>query len=367
MTPTRIVLLAHTPGAAALSLVVADGRVIERAELAPDPVEPPEPLPCVLIVPGADALARWLELPVRTEAQAGPAAAILLEEQLATPRDRSHLALGAPEIDKQRLVVVVDRTVLDGWIEQATALGVYPDVVLPDHLALPEQDGEEALAVRFGEAYAVRGHRLALSCEPELLPLVLGERPWREISDREEIEAILTAAAAAPRINLLQTAPSVAVPPSTWRQLRAAAVLLGLLALSPLALTTARIIKHEAAAREIDRLTEARVRAALPPAEPIVNPNAQLQTRIERLSSGGQFPMAAAALFTALQRANGMELDALTFEPDKPLRASVNYSTPGDLELFRAAAQQAGFQADSTGALNLGGRYVSEITLSRTS
>jgi general secretion pathway protein L len=366
MTPTRIVLLPHTPDAAALSLVVADGRVIERAELAADPIDPPEPLPCVLIVPGTEALARWLALPVRTEAQAGPAAAILLEEQLATPRDRSHLALGAPEDDGQRLVVVVDRAVLDGWIEQATSLGVFPDVVLPDHLALPEQ-AEDALVVRFGDTYALRGNRLALSCEPDLLPLVVGERPWREITDVAEIEGMLAAAAAAPRINLLQTAPSVAAPTSSWRQLRAAAILLGLLAISPLALSAANIVKHDAAAREVDRRTDARVRAALPSAEPIVNPGAQLQARIERLSSGGQFPLAAAALFTALQRSNGMELDALTFEPDRPMRATVSYRAPGDLELFRAAAQQAGFRTESTGALSLGGRYVSEVTLSRAS
>ena len=365
MQPTRIVLLSHAPDAPSLSLVAADGRVVERRALEPHPVDPLEPLPCVLVVPGAEALARWLDLPVRTEAQAGPAAALVLEEQLATPREQTHLTLGAPEPDEPRLAVVVDRAVLSEWVDRATALGVFPDAVIPDHLVLPAQTGDDILAVRFGDGYAVRGAQLALSCETDLLPLILGDRPWREITEADEIEAMLVAAAAAPLVNLLNAAPSVAALPSTWRQLRAAAVLLALLALSPLALSLVNTFRHNAATREVDQRIEARVRTALPAAEPNVNVDAQLQRRIERLRASDQFPGAATALFTALQGANGMELDGLIFEPDKPLRATVSYAAPSDLELFRVAAQQAGVRVEVAGAAPMNGRLVSDVTLSR--
>jgi general secretion pathway protein L len=338
---------------------------VDRADLFPDPTQPPEPLPCALIVPGAEALARWLPLNVRTEAQAGPAAAILLEEQLATPRDRIQVALGAPEPDAPRLAVVVDREVLDGWIERATALGVFPDVVLPDHLALPTQTGDDVVAVRFGDTYALRGERLALSCEADLLPLVLGERPWREIDEPSEIEIVLAAAAAAPVVNLLQPTASVAAPPSTWRQLRAAAVLLGLLALSPLALSIVKTVRLDAATREVERRTEDRARASLPAAERLVDPDVQLRARIERLRSSDQFPAAAAALFTALQQSGGVDLEALSFEPDRPLRATLSYAAPNQLELFRAAARQAGFEVQVAGGSVLNGRSVSDVTLNR--
>jgi general secretion pathway protein L len=363
----RIVLLAHAPDAPSLSLVIADGRVVERADLFSDPEQPPEPLPCTLVVPGAEALARWLPLNVRTEAQAGPAAALLLEEQLATPRERIQVALGAPEPDAPRLAVVADREALDGWLERATALGVFPDVVLPDHLTLPAVWEGDVVAVRFGDTYAVRGERLALSCEADLLPLVLGDRAWREIVEPSEIEMILVAAAAAPVVNLLQPTASVAAPPSTWRQLRAAAVLLGLLLLSPLALSVVNTVRLDAATREIERRTEARARASLPSTERVVDADVQLRARIERLRSSDQFPAAAAALFTALQQSGGVDLEALSFEPDRPLRATLSYATPDQLELFRTAARQAGFEAQVAGGSILNGRTVSDVTLSRPS
>ena len=365
-SPLRVVLLSHSPDAPSLSLVFVDGRVLERADLHPDPAQPPEPLPCTLIVPGAEALARWLPLEVRTEAQAGPAAAILLEEQLATPRDRIQVALGSPEPDAPRLAVVVGRETLDGWIERATALGVFPDIVLPDHLAVPAQTDEDVVAVRFGETYAVRGARLALSCEADLLPLVLADRSWREIDDPSEIEAMLAAAATAPPVNLLQPTASVAPPPSTWRQLRAAAVMLGLLALSPLALSVVHTVRLEAATRDVERRTEARARASLPRTERVVNPDAQLQARIERLRSADEFSGAAAALFTALQQSGGVDLEALSFEPGRPLRATLSYTAPNQLELFRAAAQQAGFTVEVAGGSVLNGRAVNDVILSRT-
>lgn len=366
MTFTRIVLLSHAPDAPSLSLVVEDGRVLDRGELLPDPETPPEPLPCVLVAPGTQALARWMDLSVRTEAQAGPAAAMLLEEQLATPRERTHLALGAPEAEGPRLAVVVDQAVLKDWIERATSLGVYPDVIIPDYLTLPLPDNEaEVLAVRFGATYAARGERLALSCEAELLPLVLGDRPWREITDVERIEAMLVAAAAAPAVNLLQQSPAIAEPPSTWRQLRAAAVLLGLLALSPLLLSIVSTFRHDAATAEVERRTELRVRAALPRAERIVNPDAQLQTRIEALRTSDGFPAAAAALFAALQQSNGMDIEAVNYEPGRPLRATLSHAAPSDLELFRAAARQAGYETQVVGASTLNERTLSDVSLSR--
>lgn len=363
MSPTRLVLLAHAAGAPSLSLVIDDGRVVERRALEPDPLDPPEPMRTVLIVPGAEALARWLDIPAKTEAQAGPAAAYMLEDQLATPRERLHLTLGPLESDGLRLVVVVDRAVMEGWTDRALALGVFPDVVLPDHLTLPVEEDGTALAVRFGDTLAIRGERLALSGEPDLVPLLLGERPHREIEDSAAIEALLVAAALDPPLNLLQPTASVTPLPSAWSQLRAVAVLLGLLALTPLALSGVNTIRYNRAARAVDAQAEARAREALPRAVPVVDADAQLRARIARLSATDGFANFAAGLFTALEKAPGMELDALTYGPGQPLRATVRYRQPGDFDAFRAAAQQAGFVVESGGASNVGDRIVSAVSI----
>ena len=365
MNPTRLVLLSHAPDAPSLSLVIADGRVLERRALEPDPTDPPEPMRTVVLVPGAEAVARWLELPVKTDAQAGPAAAFLLEDQLATPRERLHLTLGPLEADGQRLAVVVDRDVMEAWTDRAIALGVFPDVILPDHLALPVPEDGTAVAVGFGDTLAVRGERLALSAEADLAPLLLGDRPYRVLEDGAEIEGFLMAAALDPPVNLLQPASAAVAPPSAWSQLRAAAVLLGLLLLTPLALSMINTVRHGNAAAEADARAEAQARAALPRTTRIVDPEAQIQARITRLRSADGFAATAAGLFNALERAPGMELDGMTYLPGQPLRATVRYRHSGELDAFRGAAQQAGFVVETGGATAVDGRYVSAVSLRR--
>jgi len=363
--PTRLVLLSHAADAPSLSLVIEDGRVRERRALEPDPAAPPEPMRTVMVVPGADAVVRWLELPVRTEAQAGPAAAYLLEDQLAAPRERLQLTLGPPEADGQRMVVVVDRAVMEGWLERAMTLGVFPDVVLPDHLTLPIPEDGAAEAVRFGEVLAVRAERLAFTGEADLVPLLVGERALREIEDPGEIERLLIAAALEPPVNLLHTASASVPAPSAWSQLRAAAVLLGLLALTPLALSAVNIVRYDRAAREADARAEARARAVLPRAVAVTDADAQIRARITRLRSSEGFASSAAALFNALERAPGMELEALNYTPGQPLRATVRYARPGDLDAFRSAAEAAGMTVETGGATVVGGRLLSAVSLRR--
>jgi len=74
---------------------------------------------------------------------------------------------GEPENDGLRAVSVVDRALMHRFLDRATALGISPDIVVPDHLLLlPPDDG--VLAVGLGDIVSVRGERIAFSAETEL-------------------------------------------------------------------------------------------------------------------------------------------------------------------------------------------------------
>lgn len=361
---TRLVFLPRTPSEAAFALDLdAGGAVLGRGPLAR---LPPASGRVVVAVPGAQALARWIDLPARTEAQARSAAAFLLEDALATPREATHVALGAAEADGRRLAVAADKAVMRGWMAEIAALGLSPAAVTPDHLLLaPPADGR-VLAARIGDMVALRGEAFAATCEPELAPLVAGERPLVWIDDPAEAEAAFARGTLFPAINLLQGdfAPR-AQARSGAATLRAPAILLALVLTLPLAAEAARYVRHAAGAETARMRAEAAARAALPPEQAQArDPVAIARARAAALAKGGGgFVAPASALFAAIEATPSLRLERLQFTPDGLLRASVNYADYSELETLRARLQQAGFQVEEGGSTNAEGRVVTELTV----
>ena len=83
-------------------------------------------VPTVLAVPGADVLARRLVLPNGPRAQVEAAAALILEEELASTREPLRVAMGPQEADGARLVAAASANRVNAWIEMARALGADP-------------------------------------------------------------------------------------------------------------------------------------------------------------------------------------------------------------------------------------------------
>jgi len=241
----RAVLLPRQAGQAADYLLIdpESRQLVERGVLPVGPDQRPAPAETVVIAPGEAVLARWLELPARTEAQARAAAAILIRDLVADDAASGHLALGPRGDDDSRLAVVVDPAIVRGWLEQCAGLGIAPDALVPDHLVTPVPTGAGgALAIRYGEHLAVRAERLAMTCEADLAPVILGERPIAELRDQRQIEAAFLAAALAPPVNLLQGAFATrrAAAPGAWRPLALAAAAVAIAALSVPAVESVR-------------------------------------------------------------------------------------------------------------------------------
>lgn len=365
MSRTRIVLAPPAPDVAPTFAVVdAEGHVLERGALAlgeDDLIR----MPTVLVVPGAEAVARWLHLPTRNDRQARAAALLALGDKLAAADQDVHVALGPLEPDGWRLAVVVACARLRGWLEAAGLHGLRPDVVIPDHLALPEPEGDAVCGARLGATVAVRGTRLALTAEPELLDVLLEGRTLQPLGSAEEVERLVARGALRPAVNLLQgdfdPARELAV---TTKDLWRLAVVALLLLISPVVLMAASLARDALAADRIERRTAAKLGQALPGVA-ITDPLAQLDTPLgqARMAAGGGPVALAANLFASLETIEHGQLERLIVMPDGAVRATLSYTNYSDIELMRAALRTAGVAMREEGVREEQGRVVSDLIL----
>lgn len=361
---TRLVFLPRSADSAPYALdVSADGRILSYGALEAMPATDAR---VVVAAPGAQALARWIDLPARTEAQARSAAGFLLEDALAAPRDATHVALGPVAASGRRLAVAVDKAAMRDWLAEIANLGLVPSALVPDHLLLPPPEPGQAIAAEVDGMIALRGDELAVTCEPELVPLIAGPRALVRLEGKE-VGATLARGALDPPLNLLQGefAPRSArrLGPSS---LRAPALLLAALLALPLLSEGVRLVRHAAAAETMRSQAEAAARAALPPEQAQArDPVAIAKARAAVLAGGGAggFPAMAAALFAGVERTQGLSVERMLYTPDGLMRVSVAYSDYSAVETLRAGLSSAGFQVEEGGSTTSPVGVVTELTI----
>jgi len=360
---TRLVLLSPSSEQPSLYLVVdRAGVIVSRGTLTPDVPAAPLKVRTILIVPGTEVVTRWLALEGGPQQRVAETAVALLKDQIGAPLDSVHIALGESEDDGHKPVSVIDRSLMQGFMDRAAELGVSPDVVIPDHLMLQAPD-DGVLAVRLGDTVAVRGHRSAFTAEDELASMLIGARRRTTIERGSEIDQLLTAASAHPAMNLLQQ--DFAAPgwgSAKWSGYRRIAALAAVAALSPLAIWTAEIVRNEAAARGLEVSAEARARAIIGDLA-TTDPINDLRGRLAGLRANDGFMRTTAVLFEAISHAKGVELDSLSYLQDGALRATLIHAVTSDMNALRGALEQSGIGLNEDAAQERDRRMVTTITL----
>jgi general secretion pathway protein L len=359
MTLTRLVILFVDPERTPEMLETSGGEVLRYDVMSPGEADGWSPARTVLVVPGADVSARWLDLPAASDAQARSAAGFMLEDALSGPAESHHLSIG-PQTDGRRLVTVVDATILEGWLERARSLGLSPDIVCPDHLSLPESLDGQPVGVRFGGLLAVRGHELAMSGEPDLLMAVLGERAPPPANPLDSA-TLLARGALSPAINLLQGrfAPGgVKAEARGWRR----AVVLGLvLLISPLVIDLALVARNLAAAGSLNAEADKRAVAMAPSARTQPSPALYVMNRLKARQSANRFLETSAAFFQVIQASGAVRMETLVYSQDGALRTTIAYVNYSDLDGLKAAAQAAGLDLTEDATVTEGGKITSDL------
>ena len=357
-TRTLLVFVGRRPEAAPTFILSDAGRILQRGVLQVGQIPPLDGARVVVVVPGEHTTARWLSLPPSRDREARTAARLLLEEHLAASDDL-HVAVG-PYEDGRRLAVAVSRSALQAWRTEAMLHGLETDVFVPDMLLAPApQDDTLAIASLDGMTL-VFGRDLALTSDPDAAELMIEGRPVHRLSDAER-EAAFLRGLERPRINLLQgDAPGRgAIRP---RDFRLAAVLAAALLLSPLIITLAQTIRHEAAAAVLMAKAKRQVAAALPAGTAVTDPAAQLDERLAQLTRGTNgFAAQAAALYAALEGLDGAQLESLIFTPDGTLRIAMSHDNYSDVEQLRVALRRSDLALREEGSRTEGERLITDL------
>jgi general secretion pathway protein L len=338
---TRLVFLSGDEGVAPRFLDLDDaGAPIRKGHKG----EASNPARTVVVIPGADVVTHWLELPLaRAPGQVLAAAKRQLEERIATPVEAIHIAFGALGEDGLRPVSIVERGLLRNHLARAAAAGIVPDCMLPDYFLLGVPDGESATVTAFGPTRAARARRLAFTAEADLAQLMIAGRSVEVIESPEDLAAMFADAAAAPAVDLLQFefAPKRRLGLKRKDFVRAAAMA-GALLLSPLVLWTAEILRHEAGAMLLNSRAKEIARSAFP-SRSSGEQTLAMRAFVADVEAGDRLLAATAALFDAVASIPGARLDAFSYRQDGDLRATLIHERSQDIASLVARLERSGF------------------------
>lgn len=317
----------------------------------------------VVAVPPASAVTlHWAALPARSGAQATAAARIVVAEASAAAATDLHVAVGEPQ-GEERPIAVVGHAAMVDWLARLARVGIDPVAVVPAPLLVAAPD-EGFVRAELGGEGIVRGPATGFADEARLTDLVTGGVAPRAL-DRGEVEAGLTALAAAPVIDLRQGPYARRRRRGIdWALVRRSVGLALAVLLVTLGIDLVRIGKYAFAADALEARADTVARGGLRRGDTVVDADRQLAERLGELRGPGLgFSTTAAAVFRAVQQVPGAELTAIDFQPSGDMRigvAAARESEPTDL---KRAIEAAGLRVDAGTFQSGGGRVTGEMTV----
>jgi general secretion pathway protein L len=137
-----------------------------------------------ILVPTESVLLLAVDLPLRNAAKRRQALPFAVEDRIADPVDRVHLALGASVGPDRYLVGVVRHEVMAEWIALAEAEGLGTAALVPDALMLPQPEaGSWAVDLRGGRALVRSGDGAGFALPESML------RPAWDAAGRPPVHA----------------------------------------------------------------------------------------------------------------------------------------------------------------------------------
>lgn len=355
-------------------------------------------------VPAAEVALLHADIPTRSTGKLLQAIPFAVEDQLAEDIETLHFALGQ-HTARGYLVAAVARARMQGWLQELAAAGIAPAELVPDVLTLPVRaqtlvlvpDGDRTLA-RFPDGIGIVAGDSLLPllirqqlehsqgsdrCATALIYAVDGQAPpslesMAESLDLEIVHHTLHSGALglmgatrlpAQAINLLQGEFGRNTGPREyWRRWRIAAALLAGLIVVLIAQQIVSEIRLRNQVTQLHAEVAGLFHQALPDVTRMVDPQAQMQQRLNGLTGGADGSTGLLSLLTAagkgLQAQPDVQLQGLSFH-NGVLQLQVQTSNLGALDTLKAALQRtAALHANLDSVSSNSGQTTARLTLS---
>lgn len=396
MTALLVLIGGDAPDAPmAWAAVDASGQV-ERTGMAQRGALPSaQPARTMLVLPGADAHLRRLELPARSEAQARAGAEVLLGGKLAGG-EKMHYAVGAPQDGSgARLVAAIGEARLQAWLNRCRDIGADPHFVALDCTVWPA-DEEIVIAVTPNRVVVAGGPFGGFSIEPALAPALAAR--WlheahaealrvvllggdadsyrralqRDLDIRGAVDPVATLAQGAASLpefvpNLRQGAFAAAGPKQTpfklWRFAALLAVAAVMLQVGSLVIEG---LRDRQTAAQIETAAERDFRAARPDVRRIVNLRAQVAALANAQTQAARHPVlvTSAPLANALRQQPLARLDEVRHEaPTRDVRLVVSAPDQATIESVVTMLRAAELSVETRAVSPREGRYAAELVV----
>jgi general secretion pathway protein L len=165
----------------------------------------------VVLVPSRYILTTKIKVPTTNRKRLLQAIPYAIEDQLIADPEDQHFALGDIDADGDLSLAIVQRDTLDKWLNTLKENQLYPDMVLPDIYALPEEAQSWHIAANADTLILRTGSQQGMQCPTMQLPLVLPllQRDLEMMPERVVVHAEGNVLAVENSFSMLDEAPEV--------------------------------------------------------------------------------------------------------------------------------------------------------------
>jgi type II secretion system protein L len=380
-----------------MAWAVVDGQSrVERVGMAGDGGMPAgQPARTILVLPGADAQLKRLELPARSEAQARAGAEMLFGGKLAGG-EKMHYAIGAPQdAAGARLVAAIAEPRLQAWLDQCWSVGADPHIVVLDCTVWPVDD-EVAIVVTPNRVIVAGGQLGGFSTDPAIAPTLTarwlndadadGSRMvvWggdaesyrrtlqRDFEVRDAADAVACLAAGA--ANIAAFAPNLRQgafvaegrkqqPFKFWRLTALLAVAAVMLQVGSLVISG---VRDRQTASQIEAAAERDFRAARPDVGRVVNLRAQVAALVNAQTQAARHPVLVTSnpVADALRQQPLAPLDEVRHQaPAREVRLTITAQDQPSIDAIAALLREADLTVETRIVRPRDGRVAAELVV----
>lgn len=319
----------------------------------------------IALAPAADVPLRWLHYPDAAPAQAAAAARLDALKGSLGDAAALHVVAGQPADAGQAVpVAVTTHTAMTLWTGWLAEQGLTASAIIPAAATVPPPEpGALWLAEVGGEAIVRTDDRAFLS-DPELDPLIVGERSIASLDTARMREALLLSLAVPP-LDLLSGAWK---PKRSWSVdpalLRLAKRLLIALAVVSLLIPIIHAIRLTSDTSRADEAAVAAAKRAGVTASDAEAAEAELDRRLA-VAGGGPlaFSVPASALYDAMRDTPGVSLKTLAHRTDGTLTTTLAAPRIDDVNKVLLALQAQGYRITAQPMAGTDGQQMANVTI----